>query len=78
MAAAEKSVTLVTKIGGQVVELKPRTSAENVEGAVKSINGATPDSTGDVAVKDYITSITIRGHVITYVRKDGTRGIYRG
>lgn len=75
---AQTAAHSTDEINYRVVQLKPRTSAENVEGAVKSINGATPDSTGDVAVKDYLTSITIRGPVITYVRKDGTRGIYRG
>lgn len=69
-----KSLSFVTKIGGKVVEFTPHPS----EGAVKTVNAVSPDGNGNVAISDYITSVTISGHTITYTRKDGTRGIFRG
>lgn len=73
-----KNITLISKIGGQIETLNPRTTIDNVSGAVKTVNGLSPNNGGNVIVGDYITKLTINGHTITYTKKDGTRGIFRG
>ena len=75
MATIEKNATLITKIGIDTVVINPKTSVGSVNGAVASVNSVTPDESGNVAINDYVTGLTISGSTVTYTKKNGTRGV---
>lgn len=71
MALIERKVVLHEKdASGNTVMNFPVTRASYVEDAVTSVNG----STGDVNIKDYVTSLSVSGKTVTYTKKDGTSG----
>lgn len=59
MAIKEQDIVLVEKDekGNKVIQM-PITRVENVEGAIKTVNGSKPDSQGNVAVN--IPSLKIK------------------
>ncbi len=55
MALKEQDVVFTTKdANGNTVIQMPITRVENVEGAVKTVNGAGPDNNGNVNVTEYV------------------------
>lgn len=73
MALVEKQIVFKRKAENGDTEMHfPVTRAEYVEGSVLTVNGESPDSTGDVTVDDYVTDITISGKTVTITKKDGT------
>lgn len=73
MALVEKQIVFKRKAENGDTEMHfPVTRAEYVEGSVLTVNGGSPDSTGDVTVDDYVTDITISGKTVTITKKDGT------
>lgn len=52
MAVVEQDVVLITKdASGNTVIKRPFTSVDQVDGAIKTVNGKTPDTNGNVTVE---------------------------
>ena len=64
MALKEQDIVLTTKdAAGNTVIQMPITRVENVEGAVKTINGSGPDADGEVTVNTPTASSTVMGGI---------------
>lgn len=75
MALKEQDIVFTDKdASGNTIIQMPITRVENVEGAVKTVNGVSPNAYGEVTVNDYLTGLTVSGRTITYTKKDGTTG----
>jgi hypothetical protein len=77
MALKEQDVVLYsTDTSGNKVIQMPITRIENVEGAVKSVNGTTPDENGNVTVSVPVTSVDGLTGAVNLTNKYQPKGNY--
>lgn len=58
----------------QKFELDAATDLDKQKLPIKTVNGVSPNSSGDVVVNDYVTKLSVSGKTITYTKKDGSTG----
>ena len=78
MALKEQDIVLVAKdVDGSKVIQMPITRVENVEGAIKTVNGIAPNTNGNVEIKAIppaitVNSVTLNPGSVATVKKEGT------
>ena len=81
MALKEQDIVLVAKdVDGSKVIQMPITRVENVEGAIKTVNGNKPDSSGNISLSidhpdppnDYVVNISATKGSISVTKKDNS------
>lgn len=58
----------------EVFDLSRATDLDKQKLPIKTVNGVSPNSSGDVVVNDYVTKLSVSGKTITYTKKDGSTG----